>query len=180
MKSGARYASGKLRQNPHGPDRGPPERTERNRLDCRALDLSADWPLNVLVGRDLLDPDRSAALVMRDAAHLYGDHCRVLWGTPFGRSAALERHDMTHDSGDGDNTEVRIRKAYEREREVLERWGVLDAVEAYGYRLVRDWFIRDVIAGVPFVARHERRLAALRNALSELAAFLPRRDSRAA
>lgn len=187
-KKGARYACGKLKPTtPYGPDRGTEERRMRNKNDTRDEALSADYPLHVLVGRGLLAvdergvPDRAAAMILCDAAHAYGDRCRALWGSPYGNAAPMERRDRSHDTHDN---EAQVRRLYERERAILDGRGIRDAVELYAYRLVRDWFIREVIDGTAYNGdrlrpRHQRRLDTLRAALADLAKLNPR-EARAA
>lgn len=179
-KKGARYACGKLKPTtPYGPDRGTEERRMRNKIDTTDEALSADYPLHVLWGRGLLARldsgavDHAASKVMCDAAHAYGDRCRALWGSPYGNAAPMQRADRGHDTGTSDD-ELRIRNAYERDRATLDRWGIRDVVETYAYRLVRDWFIREVISGEAYQGdklrpRHQRRLDLLRKALADLA-----------
>lgn len=193
-KKGARYPSGKLKPTtPYGPDRGTEERRMRNKNDTRDEALSADYPLHILWGRGLLAKlengavDHAASKVMCDAAHAYGDRCRALWGSPYGNAAPMERSDRGHDTNDQEaqRREKRMRDDYERERATLDRWAIREVVEQYAYRLVRDWFIREVISGEAYGTggalrpRHQRRLDVLRKALSDLASTNPR-EARAA
>ena len=181
-KTGQRESNGQIRRKVAKPDLGTPEGLARRLTVCRDTRYSPDWPLQVLLARELISVEEHEA-GMRFAGLYY-----ALYGPPFGRAldydrliSGFDRDDMrTYGAPIGDAARrLWQERQYRLASKALDRVSARAVVIAMAVYLDPGWLVRDLAKGAPWRGRHARHLLRLRGGLAALAELPPARISEA-